>query len=148
MRLPQDLTGVGLLFLNRDEAAAMLGPDAPPDRTAPNELARILLSRGAERVVLTQGADELIIADSSGVAGLLPDEAAIVDATGAGDALIATTLRGLIRGQKLSDAVRLGSIAAAMTVESSFSVRPDLTLALLETRLHALSRPLLEHDAP
>jgi len=131
MRLARDLRGIGLLFLNLDEARALLEePEASPEAAA-----AALLARGAARIVLTLGSEGLVAADSAGIRRIRPVDADIVDATGAGDALIAATLVGLLKGLDLHDAARLGTAAAALTVDSSASVRPDLSLALLETTL-------------
>jgi pseudouridine kinase len=130
-RLPRDLSGVGLLFLNIDEAGAYL------DRTeaTPEEAATGLRVCGAERIVLTLGEAGLLAADSSGTRRVEAVGARIVDATGAGDALIAATLVALLRGHSLTEATRLGTAAAALTVESTASVRSDLSFGLLETTL-------------
>jgi pseudouridine kinase len=131
MRLPQDLRGIGVLFLNLDEARAYL--DRP--EVSPEAAVKALLARGVERVVLTLGNKGLVAADRSGIARIGAIEAEIVDATGAGDALIAATLVAMLRGTSLEKAARLGTVAAALTVESPVSVRPDLSLALLESTL-------------
>jgi len=131
MRLPRDLTGVGTLFLNLDEARAILGePEA-----AAEDAAGALLACGVQQVVLTLGADGLLAADPRGIERIAAVSARIVDATGAGDSLIATTLVALGKGCSLADAARLGTAAAALTVESPASVRPDLSFALLEATL-------------
>ena len=131
MRLAADLSGIGLLFLNLDEARALLDqPDASPEAAA-----AALIERGAERIVLTLGDKGLVAADGAGIRRIGSLSAQIVDATGAGDALIAATLVGLMGGHDLHEAARLGTAAAALTVESGASVRPDLSLALLETTL-------------
>ena len=131
MRLAADLSGIGLLLLNLDEARAFLDQsDASPEAAA-----AALLERGAERIVLTLGDKGLVAADGAGIRRIGSLSAQIVDATGAGDALIAATLVGLMGGHDLHEAARLGTAAAALTVESGASVRPDLSLALLETTL-------------
>jgi pseudouridine kinase len=56
------------------------------------------------------------------------------DVTGAGDALVAGTLFGLLQDMSLSNAARLGLAAAAITVESEFAAPPELTAELLEAR--------------
>ena len=130
-RLPRDLTGVGLLFLNLDEARAYLGEA----EASPEEATERLRARGAERVILTLGEAGLVVTDRSGVHAIDAIDAKIMDATGAGDALIAATLVALLEGRSLTEAARLGTVAAALTVESTASVRPDLSFALLETTL-------------
>jgi pseudouridine kinase len=128
MRLPRDLTGVGMFFLNLDEARTYL--DRP--EVSPQAAAEALLARGAEQVVLTLGDKGLVAADSFGIATIAAFKAEIVDATGAGDALIAATLVAMLKDASLVEAVTLGTVAATLTVESPVSVRPDLSLALLE----------------
>ena len=131
MRLPKDLSGVGILFLNLDEARAYLSLPA----AAPEQAAGALLARGVERVVLTLGEGGLVAADRSGLTRIGAVEARIVDATGAGDALIATTLVAMMNGHSFIEAARLGAAAAALTIEDTASVRPDLSFALLETAM-------------
>lgn len=142
MRLPRDLTGVGLLFLNLDEARAFL---REPETSAEEAAAR-LRACGAERVVLTLGEAGLVVSDQSGTCQLAAVRATISDATGAGDALIAATLVTLLKGYPLTEAARLGTVAAALTVESTASVRPDLSFALLETTLSLRADPTSERE--
>jgi pseudouridine kinase len=140
--LPRDLTGIGLLFLNIDEARAYL------DRgeTTPDEAVAGLRSCGAERIILTLGEAGLLAADASGTRRIEAVDARIVDATGAGDALIAATLVALLRGRSLTEAACLGTAAAALTVESTASVRPDLSFALLDTTLSLRANPSFERE--
>ncbi|WP_262031256.1 carbohydrate kinase family protein [Microvirga sp. Mcv34] len=143
-RLPQDLSGIGVLFLNLDEARVYL--DRP--EISPEAAAQSLLARGAEQIVLTLGSKGLVAADPTGIAAVDAVKAETVDATGAGDALIAATLVALLGDASLVDAARLGTVAAALTVESPVSVRSDLSLALLDSALLARSRPTLERELP
>jgi pseudouridine kinase len=126
-RLPGDLTGIDLLFLNHEEASAYLGKDL-----SPREASAALIARGAGEVVLTLGPDGILTAGSSGMAAVPAHPAEIADVTGAGDALIAATLYGLMRGDPLPVAARTGTVAAALTLECPTSVRPDLSPALLQ----------------
>lgn len=141
-RLPRDLRGVGVFFLNLDEARTYL--DHP--EVSPEAAAEALLACGAERIVLTLGDQGLVVADRSGTARIGAIKADIVDATGAGDALIAATLIAMLKGASLAEAARLGSVAAALTVESPVSVRPDLSLALLESTLSLRADPTFERE--
>ncbi|WP_262267537.1 carbohydrate kinase family protein [Microvirga yunnanensis] len=131
IRLPPDLSGVGVFFLNLDEARVYLNRP----EVAPESAAEALLARGAEQVVLTLGGKGLVAADSFGIRKVPAIKAGIVDATGAGDALIAATLVAMLKDAPLDQAARLGAVAAALTVESPVSVRPDLSFALLESTL-------------
>jgi pseudouridine kinase len=144
MRLPRDLKGVDLLFLNLDEARAFLrNPNAPPDEAADR-----LIGHGAERVVLTLGKGGLIAMDGSGFTRVGAVDVQVVDATDAGDALIAGTLVALLNGRPLAEAVRMGTMAAALTLESPASVRPDLSFSLLKSALERRSNQTIEREFP
>jgi pseudouridine kinase len=52
--------------------------------------------------------------------------------TGAGDALVAGTLYGLLNGDALPAAVRSGAFAAALTIEAPTTVSRALTRAALD----------------
>jgi pseudouridine kinase len=122
-RLPDRLDGVDLLFLNRDEAAAL----APRFGQAPGEPAAIaaaLVGAGARGVVLTLGAGGALAATRAGVVTVPAVPARVVDVTGAGDALVAATLAARMAGADLPAAVAQGCAAAAATVGR---VRPERT---------------------
>lgn len=157
VRLPHRLDGIGLLFCNRDEALALLHrpglpmppelaarsepvlPSGPPvgsepPATSDRELAVALRAAGAARVVLTRGVQGVVLADAEGVRELPAAPARVVDVTGAGDALVAGTLAGLVGGRSLDAAVALGTLVAALTVQSEHTVRPDLAARLRDPR--------------
>jgi pseudouridine kinase len=127
-RLPVDLRGVGCLFLNLDEARAVLGLASANAET----LAAQLVVRGAAMVVLTLGADGALLHDRAGSIHLPAEKAKVVDVTGAGDAMIAGTLLGLGHGLGLEAAARLGTHVAARTVASPLSVDIALSPALAD----------------
>lgn len=127
MKLPADLSGVAVLFTNIDEAGAMLGRDI-----AGADAALALRARGAEAVVVTHGGRGYAVATASGVEELPAVPAQQVDITGAGDSMIAGTLFAMLSGSAIGAASRIGALVAALTIESTSSVRPDLSPALLE----------------
>ena len=95
-RLPQRLCGVRLLVLNRGELAAWAGTDALTDGVAR------LQAAGVRDVVVTLGAAGLCHTSVAGTlvclaAPVVPAEA-VVDVTGAGDALAAGLCHGLWTG--------------------------------------------------
>lgn len=139
-RLPERLDGLDLLFLNHDEAAAMLGRDA--GALDPSQAIADLKARGVATVVLTLGAEGLMLGTGSAAPLRMPAvPTRIVDVTGAGDALIAGTLAGLIRGAALPEAARLGTAAAALTLAQAGSTAPHLRLEDLHARLAQEGRP-------
>lgn len=121
VRLPAGLAGIDLLFLNCDEAAALLGGGS----VSLEETALGLLRRGAGHVVLTLGAEGCLVAGPDGLLPVPAVKADIVDVTGAGDALVAGTLARLAAGSSVIDAVRAGVKAAAATIASKDSVIPQ-----------------------
>lgn len=124
------LDRLALLFLNADEARALV-PDAPASAT-PHELAASLVARGVGTVVLTRGGAGTIVRQPRRMIAVPAVTAERIDATGAGDALIAATLARLVDGDDVVQAVRIGTLAAALAVEVIGAVRPDLDPGLLE----------------
>jgi pseudouridine kinase len=138
-RLPHDLHGIDVLFVNEDEARILLGAAAARDVL---ELAPAIVERGAGAVVLTRGAQGAIVFDGARTALVSAPVSRPVDVTGAGDALIAGTLFGLLHGEPLAAAVRTGTLVALLTIESPTTVSPTLDRAALDAqraRLGALA---------
>lgn len=126
-RLPADLHGIDLLFLNADEAAALLGSTSFDAGTAGPRLRQ----RGARAVVLTRGAQSILVSDADGTSEIAVPAAVPVDVTGAGDALVAGTLFALLSGSPLRQAVHGGTRAAKLTLESVAACAAGLTPAVL-----------------
>jgi pseudouridine kinase len=59
----------------------------------------------------------------------------IVDLTGAGDALSAATIFGLLEDMPIGEAIRLGVSAAALTLQSRETVYRELSLEKLYDQL-------------
>jgi pseudouridine kinase len=125
-RLPHDLHGIGLLFVNEDEARALLGGAAG---ASAGDVANGLRERGAAAVVLTRGAGDVLVAAAGGIAEIPVPRATPVDVTGAGDALIAGTLFGLLNGEPLAEAVGTGTLVALLTIQSPATVSRALDVA-------------------
>ena len=120
------LRGIRVLFCNLDEARALLAASHHPADGGAYAVAQDLVAHGARAVVLTLGVQGVIIAGVWGVRAIPAVQARMVDVRGAGDALVAGTLSVLARGETLDAAVRVGLAAAAFTVASPLSVRPDV----------------------
>jgi pseudouridine kinase len=67
--------------------------------------------------------------------------ATLNNATGAGDAMLAGYVTGLLRGLDEFAAARLGRAAAAITIESAETVNPSMSLAALLARADATGTP-------
>jgi pseudouridine kinase len=120
-RLPTDLNGLHLLILNQGELATV---DADPALAL-----QTLHARGVRRVLVTRGAQGVRLSEAGAAPRDLPAAPvdAIVDVTGAGDALAAGVCLGLVRSVSDFDAAaRLGTELAALTLQTEFSVHPEL----------------------
>lgn len=124
-RLPADLAGVDLLFLNRDEARAFAASRGRPGGSH-RDAALAALEAGAAAAVVTLGADGALAAEAGSVVHIPAVPARVFDVTGAGDALVAAVLSALCGGADLVDAVARGCAAAARTLETGAPIgRPD-----------------------
>ncbi|MDZ7936750.1 MAG: carbohydrate kinase family protein [Rhodoferax sp.] len=128
-RLRPWLPRVALLKCNRLEAQAMT--QHPTDTVAQAlEAAQALVRLGAQRSVITLGADGVCWCDQDGQAGFRPArEVPVVSTTGAGDALLAGVVAAWQRGQPLAQAVAYGMACAEITLSSTFANAADLSPA-------------------
>ncbi len=114
--LPEDVwSGISVLTPNRTEAALL--SELPFDNRADADgVARALMDRGAEAVVLTAGADGAYVA-SGGTAAWVPGfDVNPIDTTGAGDVFNGALAVALSDGAVLMEAVRFANAAAALSV--------------------------------
>jgi pseudouridine kinase len=116
-----------LLTPNMREAAALTGLPVT-NREEALLAARALRARGAGTVIVTMaGAGAVYVgAAASGHIPAVQTEA--VDPAGAGDALTAGVLFGMLHGFPLDESVTLGTALASLTMLTPETVRPDLTL--------------------
>lgn len=98
------------------------------------EAAKKIAAMGVELVVITLGDQGVYVHSSEGSAHVPPFEAeGPADVTGAGDAMTAGLICGLVQGMPAVNAAHLGQAAACITIASSESVARNLSRrALLE----------------
>ena len=119
VRLMGVLPRLDCLFMNRREAEVVAG-SASDD---PAMLAGALVARGLRAAVITSGESGVTIVQGGDVFGMaVPEVDAVVDVTGAGDALAGATIAAMMRGVPLADAVHEGIARATLTVESDQAV--------------------------
>lgn len=133
---------VDVLTPNAGEAAMLVG--MPADREPTDEMAaevgRELQYRGAQAVVVTRGADGVVVVDDE--TALVPAvKAQPQDTTAAGDAFNGALATSLSEGRMLRDAVRWGIHAAAISVtragaQPSLPTRAEID-ASLASDVHA-----------
>ena len=100
------------------------------------EAGRALRALGAEAVAVTCGADGVQLVSGSGEAWVDAVPApAVLDQTGAGDAVVGTLTARLVRGDDLATAARLAVAAASLVVGGRGGT--GLVPTLEQTRAHA-----------
>lgn len=114
--LAPSLPNVDVFFPNDDELAQITGLE---DR---REGARMLRDRGAGAIVVTCGAEGALVFGPKGEFHIPALESEVVDSTGCGDALVAGTTIGLLRGWSLCRSVELGTAAASLTLSALGSI--------------------------
>ena len=119
---------------NRDELAALTGlptRSARQVRTA----ARALHARGVELVWARLGERGSLLSTADEVIEIPALPTTVQDVTGAGDSMLAAFCHVLLEGGSPEDAARFGHAAAALTIDSPYTVRPDLTPRLVRAAL-------------
>jgi pseudouridine kinase len=133
-RLCQFLPDLTLITPNAAEAESLCGVQVA-DRESALVAAQRLVSMGVQIAIVTLGATGLVYATSQESGHVPAIEVEITDLTGAGDALTAAIVFGLLNGLPMGEAVRLGVSAAALTLQSRETVSPNLSLERLYDRL-------------
>ena len=103
------------VVVNESEAADLAGSviDGPAD--AETVAGRLLAT--SRSVIITLGADGVIVADADGVSHVAAKPVTVVDTTGAGDAFAGALAAALAEGSSLSDAAGAGIAAGAAAVQ-------------------------------
>lgn len=129
---------VHTLTPNLDELAALVDHPVTDEPAALAAAADALHAQGVVHVWVRRGShgSVLFARGSSPVAYAAPP-ATVVDVTGAGDSMTAGYVHALGATGDVAYAAGYGQALASLTVESLSTVRPDLTPALVETRLAA-----------
>ncbi|KRE58789.1 carbohydrate kinase [Phycicoccus sp. Soil748] len=125
---------------NLDELGAIVGEPVAQARPAIARAARQLHERGVEHVWVRRGVRGSLLSSREpggrvAVTVMPAPGAEVVDVTGAGDSMTAAFVHALLRGDSPVDAARFGQAAAALTVASDRTVRPDLTARLVDAEL-------------
>lgn len=125
-----------MLTANRAEASVLLkGKIQVTDRDSAMLAAREFVKQGVEIAVIPIGEGGVCYATSETVGHVPAVLTRIVDSTGAGDALTAAIIFGLLNDVEIDEAVRLGVTAASLTLQFPGAVLPGLTLERLYDQL-------------
>ena len=135
-RLRPHLTSLFMITPNEAEASALCPHPVPhADRGQALDAARHLVSQGVHCAVATMAEFGVAYATTQTSGHIPAVQTEILDPTGAGDALTAAILFALQNSIPIDEAVRLGASAAAITLRTSGSVVPDLSIERLYDQL-------------
>ena len=132
-RLRPYVTQLAVITPNAAEAEALTGLSLEDDDA--QRIARYLVSVGVGLAVVTLGERGLAYATSEESGRFPAIRTEVVDLTGAGDALTAGVIFGLLNDLEPVEAVRLGLSAATLTLKCAETVCPDLSLEKLYDQL-------------
>ena len=99
--------------------------------------AKALLSLGLKRVFITMGEKGVLAAEEGHMEWVPCFKANMVNATGAGDAFMAAVCKATLLKKDLRQTALMGNAAAAITVESPFTISQELSLEALEGRMNS-----------
>ncbi len=135
-RLRPYLSRLFMITPNNAEASVLCDRQVEASkRRQATEAARHLVSQGVRVAVISRAQFGVCYATSN-TAGYIPAiRTEIVDPTGAGDALTAAVIFGLLNEIPLDDALRLGVSAASLTLRHAGAVLPDLSIEKLYDQL-------------
>jgi pseudouridine kinase len=111
------------------------GDPVVTDRETALQAARKFINLGVDLAVIALGEQGVVYATSE-ISGHVPAvQTRILDPTGAGDAMVATVLFGLLNQIPIDEAVRLGVTAASLILRHPGTVLPYLSLEKLYDEL-------------
>ena len=125
------LDKITIITPNKDEAEVLV--DSPiEDLEGVMKAGQTLLDRGIKMAVITLGPEGVYVVTKEEQKFIPSIAAVVVDAIGAGDALVGGMIYGLIKGQSPAAAIGSGVASATITLKSRKAVSPDLSPEKLE----------------
>lgn len=135
-RLRPHLSSLYMVAPNVAEANALCMQDiATNDRDSAITAAKHLVSLGVDIAIVTLAEFGVVYADSKRSGHIPAIQTDVVDFTGAGDALTAGIIFGLLNDIPLDESVRLGVSAASLALRSRDTVTHDLSVERLYDQL-------------
>ena len=128
------LARVHTLKPNRIEAELLSGVQITDDESL-YRAAQALLDQGVKRVFLSLGGDGVLAAQRGEVHAVPICKAEMRNATGAGDAMMASLVWSFLSGRTLAESAAAGTAAAALAVESEETINPAMSAEAVERRM-------------
>lgn len=128
------LARVHTLKPNRIEAELLSGVQIT-DGESLRQAAQALLDQGVGRVFLSLGGDGVLAAQRGEVHAAPICKVEMRNATGAGDAMMASLVWSFLSGRTLAESAAAGTAAAALAVESEETINPAMSAEAVERRM-------------
>ncbi|WP_164667368.1 carbohydrate kinase [Virgibacillus doumboii] len=134
--IPDELDGLTWMITNLDESEAYFD-----NKLTPQEAVEKWLESGVVNAVVTNGKEGAVVGNEKEGIYHVPalETSEIVDVTGAGDAFSSAVTYAWFEGKSLVDSTRAGIVNAAKTLQSTHTVRQDLSPLKLEEDMEELS---------
>lgn len=138
-RLSDTLEGVTWFICNSDEASTLVDMEINSEQQYLKALPKIL-ALGAENVIITAGSKGVYAANNL----MEPRHFAakktehVEDVTGSGDSFVSAVIHMWLNDFPIETSIEAGLINAKLTLESPFTVRPELTKESLKNELEEL----------
>ncbi|MFC4355699.1 PfkB family carbohydrate kinase [Chryseomicrobium palamuruense] len=133
--LPDSLEGVTWMICNQGEAEMITGQTIASAEEL-EKAHQLLHNKGAQFVVITNGSDGVTMSEENHMAHINAIEPDVIrDVTGAGDSFVAALLHQWLEGKSSKASVFAGIVNATKTLESTYTVRTELTKELLEKEM-------------
>lgn len=123
---------------NRQEATQLSGISAQ-DREGVLANWRWFMEAGVTELWLSLGQEGLFFGNLRGGFFAAPPKVDLVNANGAGDALMAAAVYSTLAGDADQDRVRMALAAAALTCTSRETIHPDLSETLIKSIMHEVT---------
>jgi len=133
-RLKKHMADLAMVRPNLAEAAILCGHPIH-GRTEAMVAAKELVVQGVGTAVITLAEEGLCYATAQNQGYIPAIRCEVLDYTGAGDALTAAVVYGMVNGFSIDESMRLGVSAATLTLKCAHTVCPDLSLERLYDQL-------------
>lgn len=134
------------MILNRNELSTLIGARIADPREV-KQACLALLEKGCTWVIVTGGGNGVFVTQGSQFQALqVSKQIHLTDVTGAGDSFAAGVLFSLQKGVSLFDSVQWGIGCAQLTLQSEYSVCPDLSPDRLSSATQASAMKVLENQ--
>lgn len=138
---------IDLLAINVDEAAAAVGispDDKEPQAIVESAVHALTSFHPSLLISITAGRKGSWSWDGASLAHVPAFPAKVVSTAGAGDALLAGILVGLVAGLPLGEAQQLGALTASLSITSPHTINPEIDGSKLKEYAASIQAPLPE----